>query len=153
MSTIKASDIAQLRNETGAGVMDCKEALLKANGDKEKALDILKAMGKDKAKKRTDRLTRQGLIETYVHKGSRIGALVEVACETDFVAKTDDFKKLAHNVAMQVASMDPKDVRELLRQSYIFDDKKTVADLIEEVIAKTGEKCEVKRFERFELGE
>ena len=150
---VKASDIAKLRSETGAGVMDCKEALTKANGNKEKALDILKTMGKDKAKKRADRLTTQGLIETYVHKGSRIGAIVEVACETDFVAKTDDFKKLAHNIAMQIASMAPKDVKELLSEPYIFDDKKTIADLVEEVIAKTGEKCEIKRFERFELGE
>lgn len=150
---IKADDIALLRQKTGAGVMDCKEALLKAGGNKKKALDILKAMGKDKAKKRSDRLTKQGLIECYVHKGSRMGAMVEVACETDFVAKTDDFKKLAHDVAMQVASMNPKDLKELLNQPYIFDDKKTVADLVEEVIAKTGEKCEIKRFGRFEIGE
>jgi len=118
-----------------------------------KALDILKAMGKDRVKKRADRMISQGLIETYLHKGSRIGAIVEVACETDFVAKTDDFKKLAHNIAMQVASMDPKDVKELLGQFYIFDDKKKISDLLEEVITKTGEKCEIKRFERFELGE
>ena len=151
--TISAKDIAELRKATGAGVMDCKEALIKANGDKEKALEILKAIGKDKVKKRADRMTSQGLIETYVHKGSRIGAIVEVACETDFVAKTDDFKKLAHNVAMQITSMDPKDTQELLMQPFIFDDKKKVSDLFEEVIAKTGEKCEIKRFERFELGE
>jgi elongation factor Ts len=153
MSIIKASDIASLRKKAGAGVMDCKEALIKANGNKEKALEILKAMGKDKAKKRADRMTNQGLIECYVHKGARIGAMVEVACETDFVARTLDFKKLAHNAAMQVASMSPKDVKELLEQPYIFDDKKTIAGLVEEVIAKTGEKCEIKRFERFELGE
>lgn len=150
---IKVKDIAELRKKTGAGVMECKEALIKSNGNNEKALEILKAMGKDKTKKRADRMTSQGLIETYVHKGSRIGAMVEVACETDFVAKTDDFKKLAHNVAMQVASMSPKDVKELLGQVYIFDDKKTVLDLVEEITAKTGEKCEIKRFERFELGE
>ena len=150
---VRAKDIAELRNITGAGVMDCKEALIKANGDKEKALAILKAMGKDKAKKRSDHLTQQGLVECYMHQGNRIAAIVEVACETDFVAKTDNFKKLAHNVAMQVVSMNPKDTKELLGQPFIFDDKKTIADLIEEVIAKTGEKCEVKRFERFELGE
>lgn len=150
---IKAKDIAALRAETGAGVMDCKEALLKANGNKKKALDILKVMGKDKAQKRADRMTKQGLIEAYVHKGSRIGAMVEVACETDFVAKTDDFKKLAHNVAMQVASMDAKDVKELLSQPFIFDEEKTIGDLVEEVTAKTGEKCAIKRFERFEFGE
>ena len=98
-------------------------------------------------------MTKQGLIEAYIHKGSRIGALVEVACETDFVAKTDDFKKLAHNIAMQITSMDPKNIQELLMQPFIFDDKKTVSDLVEEVTAKTGEKCEVKRFTRFELGE
>jgi len=150
---ISAKDIAAIRAETGAGVMECKEALLKAKGNKNKALEILKAMGKDKAKKRADRMTSQGLIETYVHKGSRIGVMVEVACETDFVAKTGDFKNLAHDVAMQVASMDPKDVKELLAQTYIFDDKKTIAELLEEVIAKTGEKCEIKRFMRYELGE
>jgi len=150
---VKAKDIAALRAETGAGVMDCKEALSKANGNKDKALEILRAMGKDKAKKRSDRMTTQGLIETYVHKGSRIGVMVEVACETDFVAKTEDFKKLAHNIAMQIASMDPKDNKELLSQQFIFDEEKTIADLIEEIIAKTGEKCEIKRFERFELGE
>lgn len=150
---IKAKDIAELRNKTGAGVMDCKEALIKANGNKGKALEILKVMGKDKIKRRADRMTKQGIIETYVHKGSRIGAIVEIACETDFVARTDDFKKLAHNVAMQVASMTPKDIKELLGQIYIFDDKKTIADLVEEIIAKTGEKCEIKRFIRFELGE
>jgi elongation factor Ts len=150
---VKAKDIAALRAETGAGVMDCKEALTKANGNKEKALEVLKAMGKDKAKKRADHITKQGLIEAYIHKGSRIGALVEVACETDFVAKTDDFKKLAHNIAMQITSMDPKNIQELLMQPFIFDDKKTVSDLVEEVTAKTGEKCEVKRFTRFELGE
>jgi elongation factor Ts len=150
---VKAKDIAVLRAETGAGVMDCKEALIKANGNKEKAIEILRAMGKDKAKKRADRMTKHGLIETYVHKGSRIGSMVEVACETDFVARTLDFKKLAHNIAMQVTSMNPKDIKELLAQPYIFDDKKTIADLVEEVIAKTGEKCEIKRFERFELGE
>lgn len=150
---IKAKDIAELRSKTGAGVMDCKEALLKANGNKKKALEILKVMGKDKVKKRADRMAKQGIIGTYVHKGSRIGAIVEVACETDFVAKTDDFKKLAHDVAMQVASMDPKDIKELLGQVYIFDDKKTIADLVEEIITKTGEKCEIKRFERFEIGE
>ncbi len=151
--SISAKSIAELRAETGAGVMDCKEALSKANGHKEKALKILKEMGKDKAKKRADRMTKSGLIECYVHQGSRIGAIVEVACETDFVAKTDDFKKLAHNVAMQVASMAPKDIKELLGQAFIFDDKKTVLDLVEEITAKTGEKCEIKRFERFELGE
>lgn len=150
---IKTKDIAELRNKTGAGVMDCKEALLKAKGNKGRALEILKVMGKDKAKKRADRLTQHGLIECYVHQGNRIAAMVEVACETDFVARTDDFKKLAHNVAMQIASAAPKDIKELLGQIYIFDDKKTIADLVEEIIAKTGEKCEIKRFERFEIGE
>lgn len=150
---VNAKDIAKLRAETGAGVMDCKEALIKSNGNKEKALKILRAMGKDKAKKRADRMTKQGLIDCYIHKGSRVGAIVEVSCETDFVARTEDFKKLAHNVAMQVVSMDPQNVQELLKQPYIFDDKKTISDLVEEVTAKTGEKCEIKRFERFELGE
>ena len=150
---ISAKDIAGLRNETGAGVMDCKEALIKAKGNKEKALEILKLMGKDKAKKRADRMTKSGLIDCYVHKGSRIGAMVELLCETDFVARTDDFKKLAHNLGMQVVSMSAKDVKELLKETYIFDDKKVIADLIEEITAKTGEKCEIKRFVRFELGE
>jgi len=153
MTKISAKDIAALRSETGAGVMDCKEALSKAQGDKAKALEILAKKGKDRAKKREGRLAKQGVIEAYIHNGSRIGVLVDLRSETDFVAKTDEFKELAHQIAMQVASMHPKDVKELLGQNFIFDEEKTIADLIEKIAAKTGEKIEIKRFERFELGE
>jgi elongation factor Ts len=153
MGIISAKTIAELRNLTGAGVMDCKEALLAANGNAKKALEFLKKKGKDRAKKREGRLAQQGIVESYIHSGSRIGVIVEVACETDFVAKTLDFKKLAHNVAMQIASMGAKDVKKLLSQPFIFDEEKKIADLVDEVAAKTGEKIEIKRFQRFEVGE
>lgn len=153
MSKITAEQIAKLRKETGAPVMDCKEALRESNGDPKKALEILRKKGKDRAKKRQDRETSQGVIESYIHNGSRVGAMVDLRSETDFVAKTDEFKEMAKKIAMQVTSMEPKNVEELLEQPLIFDEKKKVKDLVDEVVAKTGEKIEIKRFERFEVGE
>lgn len=159
--------IKELRNQCGAGVMDCRNALLEVNGDVEKALQILKEKGLLKAQKRADRVTTQGLVEAYIHTGGRIGALIEVNCETDFVARTDEFRELAHCLAMQVAAMSPRFVSEeevpedadvepkevcLLLQPYIKDPTKTVKDIIVEVIAKTGENIRVRRFTRYELG-
>ncbi|HET6477607.1 MAG TPA: translation elongation factor Ts [Dehalococcoidales bacterium] len=159
--------IKELRNQCGAGVMECRNALLEVEGDVEKALQVLKESGLLKAEKKADRVTTQGLIEAYIHAGGRIGSLVEVNCETDFVARTDEFKELAHELAMQVAALAPqyiseKDVPEgadiepqaacLLQQPYIRDPGKTVRDVIVEVIAKVGENIRVTRFSRFELG-
>ena len=160
--------VKELRDQSGAGIMECKKALLQTRGDMNKALQILKEEGLLKAKKKAGRATTQGLIEAYVHTGGRIGAMVEVNCETDFVARTDEFKKLAHHLAMQVAAMPPQFVSKeeapeevdiepeaacLLLQPYIKDPNKTIQDIITETIAKVGENIKVKRFARFELGD
>lgn len=160
--------VKELRDQSGAGIMECKKALLQTRGDMDKALQILKEEGLLKAKKKAGRATTQGLIEAYVHTGGRIGAMVEVNCETDFVARTDEFKKLAHHLAMQVAAMPPQFVSKeeapegvdiepeaacLLLQPYIKDPNKTIQDIITETIAKVGENIKIKRFARFELGD
>ena len=160
--------VKELRDQSGAGIMECKKALLQTKGDMDKALQILKEEGLLEAKKKAGRATTQGLIEAYVHTGGRIGAMVEVNCETDFVARTDEFKKLAHHLAMQVAAMPPQFVSKeeapegvdiepeaacLLLQPYIKDPNKTIQDIITETIAKVGENIKIKRFARFELGD
>lgn len=150
--TISLELIKQLRDKTSAGVADVREALEDSKGDLKAAEQLLRERGFEKAAKKGDRATNAGLIESYVHQG-RVGALVEVACETDFVARTDEFKTLAHEIAMQVASMNPKDNSALLKQEYIRDPSKTVQDLIKEGIAKLGENIIVARFVRFELGQ
>ena len=149
---VKLDDIKKLRQKTGAGIADCRKALEEAGGDFKKAEALLKSWGAEIASKKKDRATGQGLVETYIHSGGKVGAMVEVSCETDFVAKTDEFKNLAHEVAMQIAAMDPADVEELIKQEYIRDSSKTIDDLVKEVIAKVGENIVVKRFIRFELG-
>jgi elongation factor Ts len=161
--------VRELREQSGAGVMSCRNALIEASGDMEKAQQILKEKGILKAQKKLGRSTTQGVIETYVHTGGRIGAMVEVSCETDFVARTDEFKELAHHLAMQVAAICPQFIsREeipdgddgieletacLLLQPYIKDAAKTVQDIINETIAKVGENIKVSRFARFKLGD
>ena len=147
-----AEDIAKLRVETGAGVMDCKKAFEKANGDFEKAKKILADNAQAIAKKKHDRSAKQGIIECYLH-GSRIGVLLEINCESDFVARNEEFKKLAKEIAMQIASMNPKNVEELLEENYIRDESLTIKDLITQAIGKIGENIQVKRFVRYELGE
>jgi elongation factor Ts len=145
--------IKELREKTSAGVMDCRKALEEANGNIEKAAEILRKKGIEKAEKKADRVTEQGLIEAYIHQTGKIGAMVEVLCETDFVARTEDFKSLCHELAMQVASMNPKDKEDLLKQEYIRDGSKTISDLIKETIAKLGENIVVKRIARIGIGE
>jgi elongation factor Ts len=164
---ITTEQIKQLREESGGGIMDCRNALKESNGDKAKALELLKKSGFVKAQKSAGRVAKQGLIVSYIHAGGRIGALVEVNVETDFVARTAEFQELAHNIAMQVAAMDPQYLSKdtcptgveidfqsacLLMQPYIKDPAKTVQDLITEVISKTGENVVVSRFVRYELG-
>lgn len=148
---ISAKLIKELRDKTGAGVNDCKEALEEAKGDLKKAEEILQKKGFEKAAKKGDRATGSGFIESYVHAG-RIGVLVELQCETDFVARTDEFKTLAHEIALQVSSMNPKDTSVLLKQEYIRDASKTIEDLIKAAIAKMGENIVLSRFSRLELG-
>jgi elongation factor Ts len=145
--------VKKLRAETGAGVMDCKRALEETGGDFEKAKGLIKERGLAKAQKKSDREAREGVVEAYVHAGGRIGALVELSSETDFVARNPDFRGLAKEIAMQVAAMDPKSVDELLEQTYIRDASKTVGELVTGIAATTGENVRVRRFMRFQLGE
>ena len=200
MTTVKeisAKLVAELRAKTGAGMMDCKKALEEAAGDMAKAEDILRVKYAGKAEKRAAKSAGEGLIESYIHFNGEIGVLVELNCETDFVARTDDFKALAKDIALQIASAKPiavhvadlpADVVErerriyeaqvaeqkkpenirakivdgmlkkfyedsvLLEQKFIKDDKQTVGDLVRALAAKTGEKIDVRRFARFELG-
>ena len=161
---VSIDQIKALREETGAGVMDCRSALEQVNGDLDAAREILREKGISTAAKRADRATSQGLIESYIH-GGRIGVLVDLRCETDFVARTEPFKELAHDIAMQVASMQPAAVSAdqldgedaeataLLDQPFIRDAGQTIADRINDVIASVGEKIEVARFVRYEVGE
>ena len=159
--------IKTLREQSGAGIMDCRSALVGCGGDIDKAIEFLKQKGLLKAQKKAERVTSQGLIEAYIHTAGRIGAMVEVNCETDFVARTDEYKQLAHCLAMQVAALSPKyiseeDIKEgeevdpkeacLLSQPYIKDPTRTVKDIVTEVIAKVGENIRVRRFIRYELG-
>jgi elongation factor Ts len=167
LAEITLDRIKELRERSGAGVMDCKRALESADGDIDKAIKILEEQGVASAAKKANRVTAQGLIESYIHAG-RIGAIVEVNCETDFVARTPDFQNLAHELAMQVVAASPLVVSEdqlpeesdephektvLLEQPYIREPSKTVRQLINETIGRTGENIQVKRFIRFELGE
>ena len=165
---IPTDKLKELREQSGAGIMACRNALLEAEQDMEKALQILKEQNLFIAEKKRERSTSQGLIEAYVHTGGRIGAMVEVNCETDFVARTDEFRELAHHLAMQVAAQDPQFILPetvpeganveahqacLLLQPYIRNLNMTVQDLINETIAKVGENIKVSRFVRFKLGE
>ena len=151
--TISVELIKQLREKTLAGVVDCQKALQEANGDLAKAEKLLQEKGIANAEKKASRETRQGRIESYVHIDGKTATLVEVQCETDFVARTDEFKALCHELGLQVVAMDPQDVGELLAQPWVKDEKKTVDELIKECIAKTGENVVIKRFIRYHLGE
>ena len=164
---ISVTSIKELREQCGAGIMECRNALINTEGDIAKALEELKEQGFIKAAKKAERVTKQGLVEAYIHIGGRIGAMIELNCETDFVARTAEFKELAHCLAMQIAAQDPQCVSSeelseeidiepqaacLLLQPYIKDPEITVQDLITETIAKVGENIKVSRFARFELG-
>jgi len=194
---ISANLVKDLREKTGAGMMDCKKALLENDGDLEKSIEWLRKKGISKAEKRAGRTTKEGIVASYIHPGDRLGVLVEVNCETDFVAKTDAFGEFAKNIAMQVAAANPLYVsREdippevlnkelevyrfqaieqkkpeamadkiaqgklekyyqevcILEQAYIRDPNKTIKDLLTELIAKTGENINIRRFVRFQLG-
>ena len=148
---ISAQQIKELREKTQAGFADCKNALEESNGDMKKAEEILRKKGFEKAAKKSDRETGQGLVESYVHTTGKVGVLVSLLCETDFVARTDEFKSLAHEVAMQVAAMNPKDVPSLLKQEYIRDGSRTINDLVTETIAKLGENIQIGEFKRSEI--
>jgi len=160
--------VRTLRDQTGAGIMECKEALESTDGDLEKATTILREKGRASVAKRVGRDTHEGVIQTYVHTGGRFGAMVELGCETDFVARTEEFQKLAYNIAMQVAAMGPiyvdqDEIEEgdsrppaeisLMQQSFIKNSSTSVGEMVRELAAKVGENVRVVRFNRLEVGE
>jgi elongation factor Ts len=198
MTTVSAESVKTLRARTGAGIMDCKEALAETNGDMEKAIEHLRKKGIATAQKRAARATSEGVVQSYIHLGGKIGVIVEVNCETDFVAKTDDFKEFAKNIAMHIAAsrplgIVPEDVPPavvdkekeiyrhqakemgkpenmlekivegkmskfykdscLMQQPYVRDPNLSIADVLNDMIAKTGEKITINRFARFQIGE
>lgn len=165
---VSADMVKKLRERSGAGVMECRNVIMETGGDLDKAEAILKAKGLARAEKKAGRVTTQGVIDSYIHAGGRVGAMVELNTETDFVAKTDQFRALAHELAMQVAALAPKYIGDgdipagaevdtkqdcLLQQGYIRDAAKSIQDIINETIGKLGENIRVKRFVRFVLGE
>ena len=165
---IPTATIKELRDQSGVGIMACRNALVEAEGDMERALEVLKQESIYKVEKKATRTASQGLVETYIHTGGRIGAMVEVNCETDFVARTDEFKELAHHLAMQVAALTPQfiskeeipeeddaepEVACLLLQPFIKNPEQSIQDIINEAIAKVGENIKVNRFARFEVGQ
>lgn len=197
MAKIDIALIQQLRERTGLGMMDCKKALEESNGDIEKAIELLRKKGAAVAAKRSDKTTAEGLIHAYIHPGSQIGVLIEVDCETDFVARTEDIKQFAHDVCMHIAAMKPlylspehvdaqflakeKEILKeqlekagktgkiaeqimegklkkiysevcLLEQAFVKNDKITVKELLQQLIAKTGENIRIARFARYEVG-
>lgn len=167
--TIKAQDVKKLRDTTGAGFMDCKDALTKSGGDANKAMVILKEKGLKVVAKKANRAANKGVICSYIHHDSRIGVLVEVNCETDFVARTEDFQKFAKDLALQIASVSPKYLKRenapkelseeevkqlcLFEQSFVKDPSMTIKDYLTNVIAKIGENIVIKRWTRYQLGE
>jgi elongation factor Ts len=159
--------VKELRSRTNAGIGDCNKALLEVGGDIEKAIQFLKERGTAIAEKKKDLVATEGVIEAYIHHTKRIGALVELNCETDFVARTHEFKELAHDLAMQIAATSPQFLTSeeippeaetdpqtvcLLSQPFIREPEKTVEEVVRETIAKVGENIKVRRFARFELG-
>ena len=165
---VTAAQVKELRDKTGAGIMDSKRALEESAGDIAKAESILNAKGLASAAKKADRSTSEGLVVSYIHTGGRVGSMVELNCETDFVARTDEFRILGRNIAMQVAAMNPiyldrasipedvedvKDEELLIEQEYIRDSSMKITDLVKESIGKLGENIRIRRFSRFELGD
>jgi elongation factor Ts len=164
---ISVEAVRELRSRTNVGISDCNKALLQADGDIEKAIEFLKQRGAAIAENKKDVAVSEGIIEAYVHHTRHIGTLVELNCETDFVARTDEFRRLARDLAMQIAAASPQFISSeemppeaetqaelvcLLSQPFIKDPTKTVQEIIAETIAKVGENVKVRRFARFELG-
>lgn len=164
---VSIDQIKKLRQETGISISECKKALEETEGDFEEAKEVLRKWGKELADKKSDRETGEGIIESYIHPNKKIGVLVNLRCETDFVARSKDFQKLAHELCLQIAAMNPLFLKEedvpkedkdkdkegiaLMSQPWIRDETKTVKELIDEYIAKLGENIMVKRFVRYEI--
>lgn len=145
-----AKDVMALRERTGAGMMDCKKALTECNGDAEKAIDFLREKGLAAAAKKAGRIAAEGIVGSYMTDDRKVGVIVEVNCETDFVAKTDDFKAFVATIAKQIAVKNPATVEELMEQTLVDDPAKTVNMLLNEAVAKIGEKISIRRFHRAE---
>lgn len=150
---ITIDQIKKLRQKSGGGIMDCRRALEESKGDEKKAEALLLKWGIEKSEKKANRETKAGMVDSYIHAGGKVGVLLEIHCETDFVARTDDFKNLSHEICLQIASMEPKDIKSLLNQEYIRDPKITIEQLVKQTIGKLGENITLSRFLRFELGE
>ena len=162
MAEITVDDINKLRPITGAGILDCRTALEESEGDSGKAQAILREKGLASAAKKATRSAGEGVVESYIHNGNRVGVLLELNCETDFVARTEEFQSLAHDIAMHVAAMDPDTVSlvdggdpetSLMDQTFVKDPSKTIQELVNDAIAKLGENVQVRRFTRFALSE
>lgn len=147
---VTASTVKELREKTGAGMMECKKVLTETDGDIEKAMELLRERGITKAAKKSDRIAAEGIVEAYVSEDGKIGAVVEVNSETDFVAKNEEFKKFVADMAEQIAKENPTDVDALLNQKSIKDSAKTIKDILTEKIATIGENLSIRRFARFE---
>ena len=147
---ITASQVKELREKTGAGMMDCKKALTETNGDEEKAIELLRERGIAKAAKKSDRIAAEGLVETYISEDGKVGVVVEVNAETDFVAKNEEFRNFVADVAKQIAKENPADVEALLEQKSIAEPDKTVREVLTNKIATIGENMSIRRFVRFE---
>ena len=147
---ITASQVKELREKTGAGMMDCKKVLTETDGDFEKAIELLRERGIAKAAKKSDRIAAEGLVTTYVSEDGKVGAVVEVNAETDFVAKNEEFRSFVADVAKQVALKAPATVEDLLNQPSIAEEGKTVGEVLTGKIATIGENMSIRRFERFE---
>ncbi|MEK7616072.1 MAG: elongation factor Ts [Patescibacteria group bacterium] len=143
--------IKELRELTGLSFNEIRKALEEAGGEKQKALEVLKTRGAIIAAKKSERSTSEGIVESYIHSTKKVGVLLELLCETDFVARNPMFGELAHECAMHVAAMSPQTVAELLEQPFIKDQNKTVGQLITESIAKLGENIKINRFDRFQI--
>lgn len=141
--TISLDQIKELREETGAGIMDVRKALTECEGDTKKAKEWLEKKGMKRAAEKSERVTEAGYVFSYVHFNGKVGSLVKLACETDFVAKTEDFQNLGKEIAMQVASMKPESVEELLKQDFLKDTSKTIEALIKLISGKTGENIKI----------
>lgn len=148
---ISMDQIKEFRQKTGFSIMECKKALEEAEGDDKKAIKILEAKGAEKALKKSERAAKQGLIEPYIHSNGKVGVLLELNCETDFVARNEEFKTLAHDLAMHIAAMNPKDVKEFEEQPFIKDPEKKVGDLVKDLVGKLGENIKIGKFSRLEI--
>jgi len=148
---ITAKLVKELRDKTGASVMECRNALAEAGGDSGEAIEYLREHGKEKAAKKSERETAEGVVASYIHSNKKIGAMIEVFCETDFVAKNSEFQELGHDLAMHIAAMNPENKEMFLRQPFVKNSEMTVEDLVKEKIAKIGENIQIGNFVRFEI--